>query len=88
MTVSGKVNPKTKWTPTRRAKFIATMKAKSTAKRNGKGAPQAHERVHDAIVWLRHAETSATRRLRAGQLKRFDESHIYATLALRALEGE
>lgn len=43
--------------------------------------------VHDAIGWLRYAEESATRRLRDGKLKRYDESHLYLVLALRALEG-
>ena len=51
------------------------------------GAKSNGHAVHDAIGWLRYAEESATRRLREGKLKRYDESHIFLMLALRALEG-
>jgi phage gp16-like protein len=69
-------------------------KAKAQAKPAAKQMPRVWQEksngahaVHDAIGWLRYAEESATRRLRDGQLKRYDESHIYLVLALRALEG-
>ena len=42
--------------------------------------------VQDAIGWLRYADQSATDRLRAGTLKKYDESHHFMALALAALE--
>ena len=79
----------------KRAKGWKPAKPKSKAKaKPAKQMPRVWQQeksnghaVHDAIGWLRYAEESATRRLRDGKLKRYDESHIFLMLALRTLEG-
>ena len=70
-------------------KHKATKEAKQLPRvwQEAKEAKSNGHAVHDAIGWLRYGEESATRRLREGKLKRYDESHIFLMLALRALEG-
>ena len=44
--------------------------------------------VHRAIVALREAEANVDMRKRTGKLKKADEAHTLAQLALRILEGD
>jgi transposase-like protein len=49
-------------------------------------APPLSVSVKDAISFLRHAKLEAYAQLMKGAIKEFDQSHVYAMLALKELE--
>lgn len=78
-----------KWTPARRRKFRATMKAKRAA-----GYTKTTRRMkdvnpaEDAIAFLEMAEKAILKQAGEGRKKRFTPSDTYAMLALATLRGE
>jgi hypothetical protein len=71
-----------KWTPEQHAKFRKTMKKLGRKKPNGDG------RVHDAVIYLRHAHRAVMKDLRDGRIKELRRSDHLMSLALKELEGE
>lgn len=59
----------------------ARNRARITAR---KAAPTSR----DAIIYLRHAQDAMTASLKSGRIKRFDQAHLLALLALSALQGQ
>jgi len=93
-----------KWTAARRKKFMATVRARGSARadagkkfyRRGmlaaispEGAKAPRGHNHrDAIVFLRHGREDVVRRMKEGSLKSLDTAHLYMMLALATLTGE
>lgn len=85
-----------KWTKARRAKFMATVKAKHGKKfyRRGASIPETEaparrgQTTRDAIVFLKQAEASIMERIRAGTIRRPDNAHLLAMQALNILQGD
>lgn len=87
-----------KWTPERRQKFMATVKAKTAHRkrrfRSGRAtvelpgrAPAKVNTTRDAIVFLRQARDAVMERIRDRELKSPDPAHLLALQALNILEG-
>lgn len=62
----------------------ARNKERIAARKNGSAKPASR----DAIIYLRHAQDAMTASLKAGRIKRFDQAHLLALLALSALQGQ
>jgi hypothetical protein len=89
-----------KWSPERRRKFMATVRAKHKHGKKmfrkggamllplGATTPSKGNDVKDAIVFLRHARTWIMARMQDGTLKAPDQAHLYTLLALAVLSGE
>lgn len=80
-----------KWSKAQRAKFKATMRAKRAGRQRLKHLQARGRRQPgpqgDAIVLLRQAQQAATKQLRDGHIKEFDNAHLLSMIALRTLEG-
>ena len=82
-----------KWSPAQHKKFAATWKAKR-AKRGtrvhaaGRAPAPARTGQHEVIALLKQAERTATKQLRDGDIRQFDQSHLLSMMALRMLEGK
>jgi hypothetical protein len=81
-----------KWTASQRKRFIATMAAKRAERESGSSGKKVHGNTktgnehHDAIIYLRHAQSSIMKETSGG--KKLNKSQLYTLLALNALQGD